>query len=225
MGRLRDSQNKVELIMNIICITPLLHPHLNGVQEILNSIGFVYYVPYLSKEELKFAISKEPGKYTVIYTNPNEQGFVIDKDILDLGIETVCTASTGTNHIDMKYCEEKGIKVISLTTDYETINNIPATAEHAFALTTSLIRKIPSAMKSAQDYEWNYEPFIGRQLKDLKFGVVGYGRLGKMYHKYASSFSQYDVMICDPYKEEGSSSLEEVFEQCEIGRASCRERV
>lgn len=202
--------------MNIICITPILH--LEGTMNILNSFGDVYYMPYATKDQMIFHLSRpySSKRYTAIYTNPNEQGFVIDKDILDLGIEVVCTASTGTNHIDMDYCKEKGIEVISLTTDYETINNIPATAEHAFALTGSLIRKIPQASQAAKNYQWHYEDFIGRQLKDLKFGVVGYGRLGKMYHKYASAFSEHEVKICDPYSPEHNISLEDMFSECDV---------
>jgi len=214
MGRPRVSKDKIA--MNIACITPILH--LDETMNILNSFADVYYIPYVTKEELIFQLTRPYAtkRYTGIYTNPNEQGFVIDRDILDLGIEVVCTASTGTNHIDMAYCKEKGIEVISLTTDYETIEKISATAEHAFTLTTSLIRKIPQAVKASKEYNWHYEEFIGRQLRDLKFGVVGFGRLGKMYHKYASAFSEHEVMICDPYKPEHTASLQEVFSECDV---------
>lgn len=40
--------------------------------------------------------------------------FMIDKEILDLGIKVVATRTTGLDHIDTKYCEEKGIDVIPL---------------------------------------------------------------------------------------------------------------
>ena len=199
--------------MKIACITPI--DHIDGLMTLLKSFAKVFYLPNGTKDEVIELIRNK--KCDVIYTNPNMQGFVIDKEILDLGIKTVCTASTGVNHIDGIHCLYKNIKVISLTTDYETINNIPATAEHAFALTMSLIRKVPSAFDHVKDGGWDYQKFVGRQLKDLKFGVVGYGRLGKMYVKYAEAFSDHRVRICDPYiLEADTCDLNEIFAECDV---------
>ena len=44
----------------------------------------------------------------------------------------------------------------------------------------SSLRKIPASWDSVKQGEWNYEPFIGRQLDKLALGVVGYGRLGSL---------------------------------------------
>ena len=198
--------------MKIACITPV--DHIDGLMTLLKSFAKVFYLPNGTKDEIIELIRKK--KCDTIYANPNMQGFVIDKEILDLGIKTVCTASTGLNHIDIDYCKNKNTKVVSLTTDYETINNIPATAEHAFALTMSLIRKVPSSFDHVKSGGWDYQKFVGRQLKDLKFGVVGYGRLGKMYVKYAEAFSGHRVCICDPYLDTATFSLDEIFAECDV---------
>ena len=46
-------------------------------------------------------------------------------------LKIICTASTGTIHIDKDYCSLKEIKVISLKEERKVINKIPSTAEHA----------------------------------------------------------------------------------------------
>jgi len=202
--------------MKLACITPI--ERIDGLSILLNSFADISYSTDASKcEVIKLIID---NGCTGIYTNPNMQGFVIDRDILDLGIKVVCTASTGLNHIDVDYCKKNKIHIISLTSDYDTINNISATAEHAFALTMSLIRNISKSFDSVKDGKWEWSPFVGRQLMDLKFGVVGFGRLGKMYAKYASAFSSYKISVCDPYKDipfyYRSCELTELFSYCDV---------
>ena len=62
----------------------------------------------------------------------------------------------------------------------------------------SLLRKIPQSKKHVSEYKWDYTQFMGRQIKDLNIGIIGYGRLGKMMYKYCRSFGA-KVMVYDPY--------------------------
>jgi len=183
-----DNKNK------ILCLTPI--DHIRGVRDILHNVGMVHYCPDLSYEEAKKVINEFGPE--IVFVNPNKMRFKLDAELLK-NIDTVCTASTGLNHIDVEYCQKNNKKVISLTTDYDVIEKISSTAEMAFSLMLSLIRNIPSAFEAAKRHEWNYEPFIGRQLNHLTAGVVGYGRLGKMFAHYCKSFGM-DVVVYDPYK-------------------------
>lgn len=209
--------------MKLACITPI--DSIDGLKDLLESFAEVFYC--IGNKDKIIELIKS-NQCNAIYTNPNMQGFVIDKDILDLGVEVVCTASTGLNHIDVLYCKEKSVDVISLTTDYDTINRIPATAEHAFALTTSLVRKVPWSFDDVKAGNWNWKPYQGRQLRDLRFGVLGYGRLGKMYAHFASAFSSLPVAVCDPYLSDNENFLlyhtglkykvgiDELFNACDV---------
>lgn len=200
--------------MKIVCITPV--DHLFRVKSILESKGEVIYRPHIKKQELSDLLDEDKDIDT-IFTNPNKQGFVLDASVIGhSSIRTICTASTGLNHIDIDFCRFKNIRVCSLTTDYEFLNTIPATAEHAFALTSSLIRQIPQSAQSVKDGKWDYEPFVGRQMQELRFGVIGCGRLGNMYASYARAFSGKRVLICDPYKFKYEFSLQEIFELCDV---------
>ena len=140
------------------------------------------------------------GQYKAIYTNPNKMTFRIDEELLKgTAVEVVCTASTGTNHIDIDYCEKNNIEVISLTVDYETIKKITSTAEMAFTLMLALVRNLPKAVDGVKEYDWNYENYIGRQLNCLDVGIIGYGRLGTHFARFCEPFFR-NIFINDPYK-------------------------
>ena len=75
---------------------------------------------------------------------------------------------------------------------------ISSTAELTFGLTLALIRNIVPSFIDVQKKNWDYEKFIGRQINSLKIGIIGYGRLGKLYHKYCKVFGA-QTKIYDPY--------------------------
>ena len=72
----------------------------------------------------------------------------------------ICTASTGTNHIDLDLLTKK-IKLLSLTKQYKIINQL-SLAELAFGLTMNALTNISSSSESVKTGNWNYLPFIGR---------------------------------------------------------------
>jgi len=183
--------------MNIVCITPILE--IEGLYERLESMSdlLLMYAPELDRGKLKILL--KVGRLDCIFTNPNKQNYMLDEDLLQHGqIKVICTASTGTNHIDVKYCEDNGIKIISITNDHDVIDRISSTAEHTLALMLSLIRKIPTSFHSVRDGNWDWEPYVGRQMNSLTIGIIGYGRLGKLMAKYCDALGM-EVLLHDPY--------------------------
>ena len=96
--------------------------------------------------------------------------------------------------------------MISITRDKKVINKISSTAELAFALTLSSIRNIIPSYLDVQLKNWDYEKFIGRQMNSLTIGIIGYGRLGKLFHKYCRAFGA-KINIFDPYVKSSSKSF------------------
>ncbi len=179
----------------ILCITPV--KHLEGVYERLLGYGEIIYEPDINKQELKILLNESGADY--LFTNPNKQNFILDKEVLEnSNLEVINTCSTGLNHIDLDYCKEKGIDVWSLKKDYELINDLPSTAELAFGLMLSLLRKIPTSFHSVRDGNWDYEPFVGHQVKGKTIGVIGYGRLGKIMCRLFDGWGV-TVLVDDPY--------------------------
>ncbi len=180
---------------NIICTTPI--KHMPGVFEELKKYGNVDYQPSINKIELIKKL-RNP-KFDVLFVNPNKQGYMLNEDILNnSSIKIINTCSTGTNHIDLKFCKKKSIKVYSLTKDKSLIKDLPSTSELAFGLMINLLRKITFANDSVKKGQWDYLPFVGRQIKGLNVCVVGYGRLGKIFCKQLSGFGT-NTYVVDPY--------------------------
>jgi len=207
----------------IAVITPV--SHLKGITElILEKAETVFYCEDWSKDSIRSVLLD--FNIDTILCNPNQQTYKIDKELLEgTKINLINTCSTGMNHIDVDYCNENDIKIYSLTKDMNLINELPSTSELAFGLMMSLLRKIPQGQKHVSEYNWDYTQFRGRQVKGLKVGIVGYGRLGKMMYNFCKAFGA-DVMIYDPYvREELSdsfllnhwcSSLEQLFEFSDV---------
>ena len=201
-------------MQRIAVITPI--SHLEGIDKLLKSKGLIYYLENGNKYEVRNLLLRT--KANTIICNPNQQAYIINKEILDgTNVKLINTCSTGMNHIDEKYCKENNIEIYSLKKDMELINDLPSTSELAFGLMMSLLRKIPESKKHVSNYEWDYTQFMGRQVKDLNIGIVGYGRLGKMMHNYCKSFGA-EVTIYDPYVfySQHKYHLEEMFRRCDV---------
>tara|TARA_B110000858_G_scaffold35093_1_gene39229 strand:- start:588 stop:1538 length:951 start_codon:yes stop_codon:yes gene_type:complete len=206
----------------IAVITPI--KHLDGVVELLQSKGNVFLYEESTKDEVRNLLLETD--IDTLLCNPNQQTYKIDKELLEgTNVKLINTCSTGMNHIDVNYCNKNNIKIYSLTKDMNLINNLPSTSELAFGLMLSLLRKIPQGQKHVSEYGWDYTQFMGRQVKDLKVGIVGYGRLGKMMYNFCKAFGA-DVMVYDPYIKEQltdsfllnhwCSSLEQLFEFSDV---------
>jgi D-3-phosphoglycerate dehydrogenase len=78
------------------------------------------------------------------------------------------------------------------------INELTSTAELAFTFALMAARNILSAIEHVRKGGWDYEKFIGRQFSSLTIGVVGFGRLGKMFAYYCKAFGA-TVLIYDPF--------------------------
>ncbi|MBF0455131.1 MAG: hydroxyacid dehydrogenase [Magnetococcales bacterium] len=179
----------------ILVITPVRH--IKGVAEILEEAGEVTYLDHPTLAEV---VKRIPG-YQVVFTNPNKSNVFIGKELMEAGsdLQVICTASTGTNHIDKVLAAQRGLTLISLTEERSFINRISSTAEHAFALMMASLRHVPSSFESVKQGEWDYTRFIGRQMDHLTIGVIGYGRLGGMFSRYCRAFGA-RVLVYDPFK-------------------------
>ncbi len=189
----------------ILVITPVRH--ISNVAQALESIGSVNYFDDPSAADVIAVI----GDYDAIYTNPNKSKVFIGRQLLDKGrrLKVICTASTGTNHIDKTYATERNLTILALTEEREVINRISSTAELAFALTMAGLRHVVRGHNAVISGEWDYTRYIGRQMNCLTVGVIGYGRLGSLYSGYCKAFGS-RVMVYDPYKKVVQDGLEQV---------------
>lgn len=176
--------------------------NIKSLYDRLNDKYKIYYYPDASLSKLASIRDVDRNLITSIFTNPNKSKIKINKKLIDLfdNLKRVCTASTGTVHIDRDYCDSKNIEIISLTREIDTLKNVSSTAELAFLMVMLSFRNILGATADVKSKNWNCDKFIGRQLDQIKIGIVGFGRLGKMFSNYALAFKA-KVFVYDPYTE------------------------
>jgi D-3-phosphoglycerate dehydrogenase len=208
--------------MKIAVITPV--KHLDGVLDLLKTKGEVFLLEEGTKHEVRELLLKET--IDIILCNPNQQTYKIDGNLLQgTNVKLINTCSTGMNHIDVEYCNNNNINIFSLTKDYDLIKQLPSTSELAFGLMLSLLRHIPQSKQHVSEYKWDYTKFVGRQVKDLTIGIVGFGRLGKIMYNYCESFGA-NVKVYDPYKQSefndyfmlntNCTTLKKLVESCDV---------
>ena len=125
--------------------------------------------------------------------------YFIAKDFLQQfpNAKYIVTPTTGLTHIDLEYCRQQNIKIISLKGETKFLQKITATADLSFALILSLVRHIGPAFSSViEKGKWQRDLFRGRDLNCLILGIWGFGRLGKKLSQYAKSFDM-EVLAYD----------------------------
>ena len=117
-------------------------------------------------------------------------GIVLDNDLLSKAnnLKFICTPTTGLDHIDVEYCLENKIKILSLKGEYNFLGSIPSTAEHTWTLLTAINRKLFLASTSVTQKIWDRNKFKSFNLDQKKLGILGLGRVGKQVAKYAQCF-------------------------------------
>jgi len=200
----------------IAVITPI--SHLNGIVDLLHTKGQVFYLEEGTKNQVRNLLLS--NHIDTIVCNPNQQTYTIDKKLLEnTKVKTINSCSTGLNHIDLEYCKQNNIEIQCHKNDYKLINDLPSTSELAFGLMLSLLRNIPECNNHTSRYYWDYTQFVGRQVKDLTIGVIGYGRLGKMMCNFCEAFGA-NVKVYDPYivgyTPPNPISLENMFKKCDV---------
>ncbi len=150
-------------------------------------------------------------------------GHNIDSEIIHSApnLKVIISPTTGLDHIDLGSALEQEIAVLSLKGEVEFLRSIPATAELTWGLLLSLVRKIPSAVRSVKAGEWDRDAFRGTDLAGKRLGVLGYGRIGEKIAAYGLAFGM-DVWVYDiqgkKVKEsiKIASGMKSLFSECDI---------
>lgn len=107
-------------------------------------------------------------------------------------LKLIATRSTGVDHIDLEYCNSRGIAVA----------NVPAygehtVAEHVFALLLGLSRHIPQAVHRTREGDFSFQGLKGFDLYGKTIGIIGTGAIGNHVAQIAKGFGMsvlaYDI--------------------------------
>ncbi|QFT89442.1 D-3-phosphoglycerate dehydrogenase [Bacillus sp. THAF10] len=176
--------------------------------------------PLLSAENVKVYRNKENYPSEDIHALLVRSATNVDDELLNSlpNLQVVARAGVGVDNIDIQAATKRGVVVINAP-DGNTIS----TAEHTFAMISSLVRHIPQANMNVKGSEWNRKKYIGTELFGKTLGIVGFGRIGSEIAKRAKAF-QMKVVVYDPFLTENraeklnvtSLSLPEVMSCADI---------
>ena len=108
-------------------------------------------------------------------------------------MRAIVRAGVGTDNIDKTAATRLGIVVMNTPA-----GNTLSTAEHTFALMLGLSRSVAPAYQSLCEGRWDRKTFMGSQLADKTFGVIGMGRIGREVATRGLAFGM-RVIAYDPF--------------------------
>jgi D-3-phosphoglycerate dehydrogenase len=136
---------------------------------------------------------------------------LIDRKFLDncKKLELIARAGTGLDNIDLNLIKEKKIKLVS--TPFEST---AAVTEFTMMLIFISIKKFIKSQEMVKISDFRRAKVLGKDLFDLKVGIVGFGRIGKSLNKKLKLFGA-KTLIYDPlYKD--SISFEYLLKNSDI---------
>ena len=127
--------------------------------------------------DVKTGLSEEE----IIKIIPDYDGMVVrsatkvTKKIIESAknLKVIGRAGAGVDNIDVPFAKEKNIIVMNTPG-----GNANATAEHAFALIMSVLRRTPFANETTHKGLWEKKSIKGTELSKKTLGIVGFGNVG-----------------------------------------------
>ena len=127
--------------------------------------------------DVKTGLSEEE----IIKIIPEYDGMVVrsatkvTKNIILAGkkLKVIARAGAGVDNIDVPTAKEKNMLVMNTPG-----GNSNATAEHAFALIMSVLRRISFANETTHKGQWEKKNIKGTELSKKTLGIIGFGNVG-----------------------------------------------
>jgi D-lactate dehydrogenase len=131
---------------------------------------------------------------------------VVSKEVIDAladdGLQLIALRSAGFNHVDLKACRARNVKVVRVPA-YSPY----AVAEHAVALLLALNRKVHRAYLRVREFNFSLDGLVGFDMHGKTVGVVGTGKIGEAFSRIMKGFGcrviAYDVNPNETLAKEG----------------------
>ena len=139
-------------------------------------------------------------------------------------LKVIGRAGAGVDNIDVAKAKEKNIIVMNTPG-----GNANATAEHAFALIMSVIRKIPYANETTHKGQWEKKNIKGTELSKKTLGIVGFGNVGVRLSNLVKGFDMKILVNSkslesrkSEYPHVDNASFEDLISKCDIISFHCK---
>ncbi len=141
------------------------------------------------------------------------------KDELDAlaakNIRYLSTRTIGYNHVDIAYAKEIGIHVCNASYPPNGV------ADYTVMMILLCLRNYKQALWRTNVNDYSLEGLIGRDLKDLKVGIMGTGKIGSTVARNLSGFGC-QILAYDTYHNSDIEDfvtyveLEQIYRQCDV---------
>jgi len=144
------------------------------------------------KNDIQFDVKTGLSEEEIIKIIPEYDGMVVrsatkvTKNIISAAkkLKVIGRAGAGVDNIDVPTAKKNNMIVMNTPG-----GNSNATAEHAFALMMSVLRKIPFANQTTHKGQWEKKNIKGTELSKKTLGIVGFGNVGVRLSNLVKGFN------------------------------------
>ncbi len=144
------------------------------------------------KNNIQFDVKTGLSEEEIIKIIPEYEGMVVrsatkvTKNIISAAkkLKVIGRAGAGVDNIDVPTAKKNNMIVMNTPG-----GNSNATAEHAFALIMSVLRKIPFADQTTHKAQWEKKNIKGTELSNKTLGIVGFGNVGVRLSNLVKGFN------------------------------------
>ena len=178
--------------------------------------------------DVKTGLSEEE----IIKIIPEYDGMVVrsatkvTKNIIDAAknLKVIGRSGAGVDNIDVPKAKEKNMIVMNTPG-----GNANATAEHAFALIMSVLRKTPFANETTHKGQWEKKNIKGTELSKKTLGIVGFGNVGVRLSHLVKGFDMKILVNSkslesrkSEYPHVENASFDDLITKCDILSFHCK---
>ena len=150
----------------------------------------------------------------------------VTKNIMEVAknLKVIGRAGAGVDNIDVSTAKEKNMIVMNTPG-----GNANATAEHAFALIMTVLRKIPFANETTHKGQWEKKNIKGTELSKKTLGIVGFGNVGVRLSNLVKGFDMKILVNSkslesrkSEYPHVENATFEDLVSKCDILSFHCK---
>ncbi len=166
------------------------------LQGLLNRLD--HWVCYPSSRPIQVAERIQGCEVVVTNKVPLDRAAIGQSDVLQL----VLVAATGTDHVDLPACRERGV-VVCNATGYSR----PAVVQHTLALMLNLMTHLPAYREAVHRGDWCRSDVFClldhpiRELEGRTLGILGYGDIGREVARIGQALGMRVVIAARPRTE------------------------
>lgn len=178
-------------------------------------IAFKYFETKLLEDTASLAKGYDG---VCVFVNDTVNAAVLDR-LASCGVGLIALRCAGFNNVDLRHAHQKGIRVVRVPA-YSPY----AVAEHAMAMLLTSIRRTHKAYIRTKDFNFSLSGLMGFDLYGKTVGVVGTGRIGRVFIDICRGFGM-RVLAYDKYPAEGCGieyvALSRLFAESDIISLHC----